>query len=197
MNSDFREDPWRAIVVSLGVMAVVATVTLMMSAPFRELLGQGYAYRGLIHGLSASLLMVTATLGLYQAWRLWSGACSCSSLTELKAGSVAYVVAAMATTISGNWIYIPYRAGIPESPRSYFLANSPDIHKVWFEFKEFSALFVLPLTVLIAYLIFSYREDLLNSTALRRFTALVLVLAFFYFAVAFGLGAAVTKLKSV
>ncbi|MEK8022590.1 MAG: hypothetical protein AAB229_02170 [Candidatus Hydrogenedentota bacterium] len=195
MNSELREDPRTAIVVSLGIMALVAAITLMMSAPFLALFGGGYAYRGLIHGVSASLLMVAATVGLYQAYRLWFG--GHPSLTELKAGSVAYVVAALATTISGNWIYIPYRANVPDSPRSYFLANSPEIHKVWFEFKEFSALFVLPLTVLIAYLIFSYRDDLLASKGLRRFTAAALVLAFFYFAVAFGLGAAVTKLKSV
>ena len=97
--------------------------------------------------------------------------------------------------IFGNWLYIYYRAPIPESPRSYFVKNAPEIHRIFFEFKEFGALFTLPLTV--------WPRSSSGGTAPRcstgpglRYTVAVLMgLAFFYLVVAFGLGAAVTKLR--
>jgi hypothetical protein len=54
---------------------------------------------------------------------------------------------AFLTIVFGNWIYIADRANTPDSPRSYFLAKMPDVHKVFFEFKEYVALFPLPLSV--------------------------------------------------
>jgi hypothetical protein len=44
------------------------------------------------------------------------------------------VVAATSSAIAiifGNWLYIYYRAPIPESPRSYFVKNIPEMVKRW------------------------------------------------------------------
>ena len=54
----------------------------------------------------------------------------------------------LATIMFGNWIYIFYQAST--GPRAYFLENFPEIHKVFFEFKEFVALFTLLLVGLVA-----------------------------------------------
>ncbi len=77
------------------------------------------------------------------------------------------------------------------------MENRPEIHKVFFEFKGFSALFTLPLAAAAAFLFLVYREQMLRSKGLRVLAAVLLALTFFYFLVAFGLGAAITKLKGL
>lgn len=182
------------IIAILVAMAGIAGGVLWVSSPTNLLLGESvYGIRSAFHGLFAGILMVTMTIGLYQAFRLWSGAPL--NVRELEIGSLVNAAACFFTVVLGNWLYIPYRAA--EGPRTHFLETAPPIHEIFFEFKEFTALFTLPLVVAAAYLIFRYGERLAISRPLREMTALLLVLAFFYFVIAFGLGAAVTKLKAV
>lgn len=189
------EKPRRAVIIGILVMmAFVAGVILFVSAPANKLLGDSaYSIRSAFHGLFAGVFLVTLTIGLYAAFRLWAGLKF--SIAELELGSLVNTAACMLAVISGNWIYIPYRAS--GGPREHFLEKIPDIHKVFFEFKEYSALLTLPLVVTAAYLICLYGEKLASNKKLREATALCLALAFFYFVFAFGLGAAITKLKSV
>jgi len=182
------------IIALLLVMAGVGGGILIVSAPAQQLLGESlYSIRSAFHGLFAGIFMITATIGLYQAFRLWS--CAPLNIREIEVGSLLNAFSCFMTILMGNWVYIPYRA--VGGPKSHFLENIPEIHKVFFEFKEFAALFTLPLAVAAAYLICRYGERLNSNKQLRETTALLLILTFFYFVVAFGLGAAITKLKSV
>lgn len=175
-------------------MAAVAAVILWVSSPSSKLLGESvYSIRSAFHGLFAGIFMVTVTIGLFQALRLWAGAPP--SVRELEIGSLVNAFACFLTIVLGNWLYIPYRA--PGGPRAFFVEKWPEIHKIFFEFKEFTALFTLPFSVAAAVLIFSYRERLQTNRQVREIVVLLLLLTFFYFLVAFGLGAAITKLKSV
>lgn len=185
----------RAVIVNiLLVMGVVAGGILFVSAPLEKLMGESaYSVRSAFHGLFAGIFMITVTIGLYQAIRLWSG--TPFNIRELEIGSMVNAVACFLTILFGNWVYIPYRA--PGGPRFHFLEQAPEIHKIFFEFKEFAALFTLPLAVAAAYLICRYGGHLSQNRILRETAALLLVLTFFYFVIAFGLGAAITKLKSV
>ena len=178
----------------LAILGIIGLVVVLVSASLEPLMGKGaWAIRGALHGTTASLFMVTATIGLFQAYRIAAG--KAWNVVELQLGSVLNAAMAGLTVLSGNWIYIPYRA--PEGPRSYFLSASPEIHKVFFEFKEFAALFTFPLAVTAAYLLLRYGGDLYRRRGLSTIVAVLLVLVFFYFIVAFGLGAAITKLQSV
>lgn len=178
----------------LIVMAGMAGGILFISAPATMLLGESaYSIRSAFHGLFAGLLTVTMTIGLYQAFRLWIGAPL--AIRELEVGSLLNSAVCFLTIVFGNWVYIPYRAA--QGPKTHFLQTAPEIHQIFFEFKEFIALFTLPLAVAAAYLICCYGKRLESNKPLRDMTALLLVLAFFYFVMAFGLGAAITKLKSV
>lgn len=182
------------IIGILAVMATIAGLILIVSAPADRLLGESvYGIRSAFHGLFAGVFMVTITIGLYQAFRLWSGAFL--NVRELEVGSLLAAVACFLTIFFGNWVYIPYRA--TSGPKSFFMEKAPEIHKIFFEFKEFTALFTLPLLAAASYLIWRYAERLNTNRQLREMVALLLVLAFFYFVIAFGLGAAITKLKSV
>jgi hypothetical protein len=57
------------------------------------------------------------------------------------------------------------------------------------------ALFTLPLTVVAAFVLWYYGAQVLERRWMRYTVAIVLALSFFYLVVAFGLGAAVTKLR--
>ena len=182
------------IVGILVVMAAIAFGISFVSSPTEKLLGASvYGIHSAIHGLVAGVLMVTMTIGLFQAFRLWSGAPI--HVAELKIGSLVNAAVCFLTIVAGNWIYIPYRAG--GGPRAHFLETAPEIHRIFFEFKEYTALLTFPLVVAATSIIFCYGEKMNTNKSLREMTSLLLVLAFFYFAVAFGLGAAITKLKSV
>ena len=184
----------RTIIVILSFMAFIALGVLAVSSPTTKLLGEGlYSIRSAFHGLFAGIFVITSTIGLYQALRLWRG--SLIVLSELEIGSVVNASVCFLTILFGNWLYIPYRA--QGGPRSYFMEQSPEIHKIFFEFKEFAALFTLPLAVTAAYIICRYAGKLLANKILREMVALLLVLSFFFLLVAFGLGAAITKLKAV
>jgi cytochrome bd-type quinol oxidase subunit 1 len=182
------------IVMTMGMMSLIALAVLSISSPMHKLLGESqYALRAAFHGLFAGMFMVTMTMGLYQAFRLWVGASM--NIREMEIGSVINTAACFLTIVFGNWLYIPYRAA--EGPRAYFLEKSPEIHGIFFEFKEFTALFTLPLLVAVTYIICRYQQRLNYNKHLREMAALLLVLAFFYFIGAFGLGAVITKLKAV
>lgn len=182
---------WIAYIIVF--MAAVAGSILLITAPASHLLGGSeHAIRSALHGLFAGILMVTITIGLYQAFRLWIGAEI--NIKEFQVGSLINSIVCFFTLLFGNWLYIPYRS--PEGPRSYFLKTTPEIHKIFFEFKEFTALFTLPLLVAATYIIWSYGDRLEKNRNLRITVSLLLTLGFFYFVIAFGLGAAITKLKA-
>ena len=195
MADPIQHEPVPAAVL-WGVMvllAVTGAVIVFLTAPSAALLGPGqHAIRGALHGTAAGLFMVTSTIGLFQAYRIFAG--RVWNLAELQLGSVINAALALLTIMSGNWLYIPYRA--PEGPRNHFLQVAPEVHKVFFEFKEFAALFTFPLAVVAAYLLVRYGAELHERRGLSTVIAALLILVFFYFVVAFGLGAAITKLKA-
>ena len=183
--------PFFLVLVVLGIVAFVIT---LLTAPFQALLGEGAnAFDSALHGLLAGLLMVTVTIGLFEGYRLFGGAMD--NPRELIFGSLINSALAFLTIVTGNKIYIAYRA--KGGPRTFFLENAPEIHKIFFEFKEFIALLVFPLAVAATFIFIYYRQDVLKRVNLRNISFLILILMFFYFVVTFGLGAAITKLKSV
>lgn len=186
--------PARSLWLVVVVLGLIGLVIVSMTAPMERLLGESsQAIRGAVHGTAAGLFMVTATIGLFQGYRLFAG--QARNVAELQLGSVVNATLAFLTILIGNWLYIPYRAS--GGPRSYFLEHAPEVHKIFFEFKEFTALFTLPLAVAASFILVTYAGTVLRRRDLRTLVAVLLLLVFFYFLVAFGLGAAITKLKSV
>ena len=189
-----REASTASLALVVGVLIGSALAFVLATAPFSALLGPGQgAVAATFHGLAAFLYLFVGTIGLYLAWRLWTG--------RIRAFADLQLLAAVSATFSllaiifGNWLYIYYRAKDSGSPRSYFVATMPVVHKIFFEFKEFVALFTLPLTVAAAFILWYYGAQVLDRKWMRYTVAMLLALSFFYLVVAFGLGAAVTKLK--
>lgn len=189
-----EEEPARHLWVVVFVLGLIGLTVVWLTAPAEHLLGgSAEAIRGALHGTAAGLFMVTATIGLFQGYRLFVG--QARSVAELQVGSVVNAALAFFTILLGNWLYIPYRAA--GGPRSYFIEHAPEIHKIFFEFKEFAALFTLPLAVAATYILVIYGAAVLRRRDLSTLVSVLLALVFFYFLVAFGLGAAITKLKAL
>ena len=190
--------PWSepSLLFVVIVLVAIATAIVLATAPFTTLFGpSAYALGGALHGLFGFLLLVVMTIGLYIGWSLFVG--RFQAFPDLQLITTVMATLALLTIVFGNWIYIGYRATTPESPRSYFLARMPEVHAVFFEFKEYTALFTLPLSVAAAFTVWRYGRQVLERDWTRTAVAILIALNFFYFVIAFALGAAVTKLKSI
>jgi len=183
-----------SLALVVGLLIGVAATAVIATAPVTALIGQSRAaLAAAFHGLSAFLYLIVGTIGLYLGWRLLTG--RIRAFADLQLLATVSATLSLIAIIFGNWLYIFYRAKDPASPRSWFLENMPMVHKIFFEFKEFMALFTLPLTVAAAFVLWYYGAQVLDRKWMRYTVAVLLGLSFFYLVIAFGLGAAVTKLR--
>jgi hypothetical protein len=177
------------IAVSL-FLALVALLTAPLNLFFG---GSELAVISGMHGLLATLGVVVGTVTSYLGYRLFTG--KIKAFSDLKILSVVSTFIAAATIMFGNWIYIAYRA--PGGPRAFFMQNNPEIHGVFFEFKEFIALFPLPLAVAATYVIWRYGDRLVEDKALRTWVGILFAVAWAALMIAYLLGAGITKLRSL
>jgi len=191
---EMREASTASLAAVVGILIGAALAFTAATAPINKLLGSGAAaLPAALHGLTAFLYLFVGTIGLYLGWRLMTG--RIRAFADLQLLSTVSATLSFLAIVAGNWLYIYYRANTPESPRSSFLKTMPEVHRVFFEFKEFAALFTLPLTVAAAFILWHYGGQVVERRWLRYSVAVLLGLSFFYLEVAFGLGAAVTKLR--
>lgn len=184
---------WTLAYVVIGAIGAVALVALATS-PVARLLGDSrYAIPSALHGVSAIVFVIVATIAAYLGYRLFTG--RLTDLHDLRILGLLNAFFALVTVLFGNWIYIYYRG--QGGPRSYFLETNPVVHQIFFEFKEFIALFTLPLAVAAAFVLVRHGDELAKHKRLRQATAAALGLAWLYLMLAFGLGAAITKLRGV
>jgi hypothetical protein len=192
---DLREASTASLAAVVVILIASALAFTAMTAPVAKLLGAGGgAVPAAFHGMAAFLYLFVGTIGLYLGWRLMTG--RIRAFADLQLLATVSATFALIAIGFGNWLYIYYRAKTPDSPRSYFLATAPEIHRIFFEFKEFAALYTLPLTVAAAFILWKFGAQVMERAWLRYTVAVLLGLSFFYLAVAFGLGATVTKLKA-
>lgn len=193
-NLAATEAPGRVLLRIIGVLLGIVVLFMVLTAPVERLLGAGqWALPAAMHGLMAFLLIVIAAVSLYLAERLYHD--RVERIADLQINAVVAATLAFLTIVFGNWFYIGYRAG--GGVREWLLANAPEVHRVFFEFKEFVALFTLPIAVAAAYILWRYGAQVRETRAMRFVLATLFVLLFVATLAAFGLGAAVTKLKAV
>lgn len=195
MKEDASGDPspmvmaatWAAVTLFLVLVA-------LLTAPVSSFFGSSsLAVISATHGLLATLGVVVGTVTSYLGYRLFTG--KIKAFSDLKVLSLVSTFIAAATIVFGNWIYISYRA--PGGPRAFFLKENPAIHNVFFEFKEFIALFPLPLAVAATFVIWRYGDQLIESKSLRTWVGIVFAIAWGGLIIAYLLGAGITKLRSV
>lgn len=178
------------MVAAIGVVALLGLLT----SPVAALLGDSsYAIPSALHGVSAIVYVIIATVAAYLGYRLYVG--RLDQLHDLRILASLNAFFSLITILFGNWIYVYYRA--KGGPRGYFLETNPVVHQIFFEFKEFVALFTLPLSVAAAFVLLRHGDELAKHTRLRQAVGGLLGLTWLYLMLAFGLGAAITKLRGV
>jgi hypothetical protein len=184
---------WSLAYIAVGAVGAVGLLALFTS-PVANLLGDSkYAIPGALHGVSAIVYVIIATVAAYLGYRLYVGRLDSTHDLRILAGLTAFF--SLVTVMFGNWIYIYYRE--KGGPRTYFMEQDAVIHEIFFEFKEFIALFTLPLSVATAYILLREKDHILERPRLRQAVAAMLGLQWMYLMLAFALGAAITKLRSV
>ncbi len=146
-----------------------------------------------IHGMFATLGVLVGSATGYLGWRLLLG--HLKAYRDLRILATVSSVFAFLAILTGNWIYIVYRG--PGGPREFFKSNFPEIHEIFFEFKEFVALFPLPIAVAATFILWKYKDSLPVDEKLRNAVGVMIAVAWTVLMIAFVLGAAITKLMSV
>ena len=84
----------------LIILALLGFGIVLFTAPLTRLLGNSrYALEGALHGVAAGLFMITATIGLFQAYRLLTGTIQHSG--QLEFGSLFNALLAFLTIFFG------------------------------------------------------------------------------------------------
>jgi len=181
-------------IVTWAAVSLFLVIVGLLTAPVSSFFGTGtLAIISAAHGLLATLGVIAGTVTSYLGYRLFTG--KIKAFSDLKVLSIVSTCIAGATIVLGNWIYITYRA--TGGPRAFFMKENPAIHAVFFEFKEFIALFPLPLAVAATYVIWKYGDQLVESKSLRTWVGITFAVAWGSLIIAYLLGAGITKLRSV
>jgi hypothetical protein len=181
-------------VVTWVAVSLFLLLVGLSTAPVGSFFGSGtLAIISATHGLLATLGVIVGSVTSYLGYRLFTG--KIKAFSDLKILSVISTLIAVATVVFGNWIYIAYRA--PGGPRAFFMTNNPAIHGVFFEFKEFIALFPIPLAVSATYVIWKYGDQLVENKSLRTWVGIIFAVAWGSLIIAYLLGAGITKMRSV
>ncbi|MGI0073262.1 MAG: hypothetical protein ACREA3_05580 [Nitrosotalea sp.] len=178
---------WVGITVLLGFI-------LAFSAPWQALMGKtSFSSVATVHGIFATLGVIVGSAAGYLGWRLLLG--HLRAYGDLRILATVSSVFAFITIITGNWIYIAYRGA--GGPREYFVNTFPQIHGIFFEFKEHIALFALPIAVAATYILWKYKDSIQNDEGLRTAVGVMIAVGWTVLMIAFVLGAAITKLMAV
>lgn len=181
------------LVVTVGAIAIVG-LTLAITSPVGLLAGETqWKAISAFHGMAATAFLLGATIAVYLAWRLYIG--EIKAFKDLKWLAGFSTVMAAVTIAFGTWIYIAYRA--PGGPRSFFIENLPEVHQIFFEFKEFIALFTLPMFLVSTFILWKYGESIVGHKEGRAVASVPILLGWVYLLIAYILGAAITKLRGV
>ncbi|MBI3842442.1 MAG: hypothetical protein HY295_04785 [Thaumarchaeota archaeon] len=182
------------VIAAWIILTVFLAFILGLSAPWEKLMGHSFfASMATTHGIFATLGVIIGSATGYLGWRLLLGHLKAYRDLRILA-TISSVLAFLAIT-TGNWIYIAYRG--PEGPREFFINNFPEIHEIFFEFKEFIALFTLPIAVAATFILWKYKDSLQHDQSLRNAVGMMIAVGWSVLMIAFVLGATITKLMAV
>ena len=163
---DVPDGPGLRVAIGLATAITVMVVIVFSTSHLGQLLGSSqFAWAHALHAIMAFVFVIVSSIGMYQAYLLFVD--RPRPLVEVTLVTNAIAAFSLFTIMFGNWLYVGYRAKDANSPKSVFLATMPDIHNVFFDFKEHTALFCLPLALAAAFILWRYRQQALDNHWLR------------------------------
>jgi hypothetical protein len=183
-----------SVIAAWIILTVFLGFVLGFSAPWQELMGDSpFSSLATVHGIFATLGVIFGSAAGYLGWRLLLG--HLRAYRDLRILSTISSVLAVLAIITGNWIYTAYRG--PGGPREFFISTFPEIHEIFFEFKEHISLFPLPIAIAATFILWKYKDAIPFDERLRNALGAMVATAWTVLMIAFVLGAAITKLMSV
>ena len=175
-------------------LTVFLAVILSFSAPWQELMGESpFSSIATLHGIFAILGVIYGSAAGYLGWRLLLG--NLRAYRDLRILATISSVLAFLTILTGNWVYTAYRG--PGGPREFFISTFPEIHEVFFEFKEHISLFPLPIAIAATFILWKYKDSIPFDERLRNALGVMIATAWTVLMIAFVLGSAITKLMAI
>ena len=182
------------VIAAWIILTVFLAFILGLSAPWEKLMGHSFfASMATTHGIFAMLGVIIGSATGYLGWRLLLG--HLKAYRDLRILATISSVLAFLAIVTGNWIYMAYRG--TGGPREFFINNFPGVHEIFFEFKEFIALFTLPIAVAATFILWKYKDSLHLDESLRNTVGVMIAVGWTVLMIAFVLGSAITKLMSV
>lgn len=174
----------------LAVMQAVVTAVLFLSIPLLNLVGPGLnKWPAVLHGLGSTLTLIFGLQALHSIYPLLRGKKGSAEKLERILWMLNGLI--LLAIIFGNWLYIDYRA--PDGLQQWELFHSPSMHLVAMEYKEFVALFALPMGVAAAFLLRRFRTSVHLEHSISGAVAVLVSLTWFCLLIGFVLGIAITK----
>lgn len=174
----------------LAFMQAGVTALLFLTIPILNLVGPGgNKWPGVLHGLGSTLTLIFGLQALHQIYPLLRGKEGSAEKLERTLWMLNGLV--LLAIIFGNWLYIAYRA--PDGLQQWELFYNPSMHLVAMEFKEFVALFALPMGVSAAFILRRFRDAMHLDHAISGAVAILVSLTWFCLLIGFVLGIAITK----
>ena len=147
----------------------------------------------LIHGFLGTIFLMAFTGSIIALFTLDK-----SKYKLLRYSIMLMTLSVIIIDVVGIYIYGIYRAPNPESARSKLLeSNTPWVHTILMEFKEFAGIYVALIMLLISYLIFKYNSKVLSDMNLRNSVLFLLIITMLLTLLTFGLGAYITKVQPI
>ena len=147
----------------------------------------------IIHGLLGTLFLMAFSGVLVSLFSF-----NKNRYNLLRVSVLVMTITVILIDIAGIYLYGVYRAPNPESARSNLLASeTPWVHTILMEFKEFAGIYVALLMILISFLVIHYKSEILEDRTLRNSVLFLLIVTMLLSLLTFGLGAYITKVRSI
>ncbi len=178
----------------MAVTQGIAAAFFFMLIPLFNLFSiSNHKLDSILHGMGATLTVLVSCYVLHGLYPFLRGKEGSAKRLERSLWITNALV--LATIVFGNWIYMGYRA--PDSVQQWFMYNAPVNHLVMMEFKEFVALFPLPLGLGASYVLWRFRGRFGELQDVSSVVALLVTLMWIFLLIGFVFGIGITKLRIV
>lgn len=183
-----RNFPLNDLAVTLGVV----TAFLFSLIPVFNWLGVGNArWSGILHGAASTFTLLVACFVMHALFSLYR--VPEAALPKLIGRLSVLNGIVLLSIITGNWLYIAYRA--PDGAMQWFLMHAPNAHTILMEFKEFISLFPLPLGIAASFILYRFRHSLSDMPEVKHVLAVLIVLLWMCMLAGFVFGIGLAKLR--
>ncbi|MDP5277009.1 hypothetical protein [Chengkuizengella axinellae] len=180
----------------LAVTQACVAALLFILMPILHLIDNSqYKWLSMFHGIGATLTVLLSCYMLHLIYPLLRG--KVGAVKRLKLILLLVNILTLASIVTANWLYIGYRA--PDGARQWFIYHHPSIHLILMEYKEFVALFPVPLGIGALWILHRFGKEMEQSsnTGISSVVAILLTLMWICLMIGFVFGLAMVKIKGV